>query len=760
MRPAQSGESNLDTTMAGHIGQLWTDSTGIILSKQDVPIELEHLFETGQHLGLAFDQAIQQKLLALMEKIRAGSYLETTSFTFRNQAITISIAPDMNSKRLTGFIIACVEKKNLVDLYHNPVDFSGELCRSLRNNPRIWVDSFRLSDFRIISWNLGAEQISGYTRQTVLDSCSTWGWLYPETEYRMTVWSQLKQKLDGKTDLPLRTRITCRDGTIKIVEWSVHWLCNSETNPVGVLSLGFDVTQETDYQNALRTSEGEYQTLADNSPDLIARFDQQLRCTYTNATSSGSNPFCFSRRSQGKRLSELIADKTIADTFEKRLREIFVNRHMQVFELPVATELGSRVFEIHLVPEVSPEEIIRSILFIARDITVRRRNEYRIRTAERFEAAGRVACELTHNINNRLTVLCGKLEILRRRLSKQGLELSLFDEILSITSEVSLEIRDSLTFGQSPRISDTVDITTVIDSVVRDIQTTASPGITFNIRSLSEPLYVTGSSQQLKNVLLNICINALDAMGDSGKLSLKICRTEILENDLSYYDWNLKHGRYLRIDIADTGVGIPDTIKTKIFDPLFTTKSSREGSGMGLATVYSIVSAMDGAIDFVSRVGEGSCFSILLPEVRRTSFDQPETKSAVQIADESCEPVNQSILWVDDNETVLEVAIEMVQTFGYQAIPARSGPEAIQIYRQHRSRINLVVLDVHMPEMDGWATHAALMKIDPSVRVVICTGRGFSDEAEKMMNSGAYTLLHKPFTAEDLLELIEDLRVG
>jgi len=333
--------------------------------------------------------------------------------------------------------------------------------------------------------------------------------------------------------------------------------------------------------------------------------------------------------------------------------------------------------------------------------------------------------------------------------------LPMVEELLQITTEASNEIRDTLALGQSSGNRQPVDLGEILDSVVRRVQSTAMPSVDFSLYRPPVKAMVNGSRTQLENTLLNLLLNALDAMPNGGELTVSLQKVHLSVNDPRSNIWNLRPGHYIRIEVTDTGTGIPESIQNKIFDPLFTTKHARNGSGMGLATVYSVISSMDGAVDFITSEGHGTCFILLLPELLYTPAPQKTDEKKHRTGHRS--KSRKRILWVDDNQTVLDVAVEMVETLGHQATPALDGLEAVKLFRMAPDLFHFVVLDVHMPGMDGWATFEKLQQIKPDVTVVVCTGRGLSEEAELMIKHGAYSILHKPFTAADLNELLNTI---
>ncbi|HPQ39056.1 MAG TPA: PAS domain S-box protein, partial [bacterium] len=390
--------------------RVWTDPGGVIQRVDGSPDGAPSRFAENTLLTDNFSDSDRETLRSLIRKIRKLKYLEMDTVTVDGNPFHIVATPETNSKRLNEIAFMFIPVAGTERSKHLEFAHYDQIVRGLQTNPNLWLDVFLLENTRIIAWNAGAERISGYSGQELIETGVAWGWLYPDTDYRTTNWRLMMDSLEGQGINEMVSRIRCRDGSEKIIGWTSQYLHTDDGRPFAVMNIGFDLTRETQYRHALASSEEEYRTLADNSPDLIARFDQLYRCTYTNASTTPFNLFGITRELIGKAPSSGLSDPKLAANLENRIRQVFMSRQVQSFEVVTGPQEGNRVFEVHLVPELSPEEIIRSVLLISRDISLRRWSEHRLRTAERFEAAGRVACEMTHNINNRLTVLNGKLE--------------------------------------------------------------------------------------------------------------------------------------------------------------------------------------------------------------------------------------------------------------------------------------------------------------------------------------------------------------
>jgi len=263
---------------------------------------------------------------------------------------------------------------------------------------------------------------------------------------------------------------------------------------------------------------------------------------------------------------------------------------------------------------------------------------------------------------------------------------------------------------------------------------------------------ITGDSTQLHQVLLNLCLNARDAMPDGGKLSIQLENTVLDETYVSLH-LDAKPAAYLVITVTDTGMGIPPELQDKIFEPFFTTKDMGKGTGLGLSSVLAIVKSHGGFINFYSEAGQGSTFKIYLP-----ASAEP---GAAEIAavDQTKLPggQNELVLVVDDEESIRRTAKKLLERFGYRVLLAENGAEAVSIYTQRKNEIALVLTDMAMPIMDGLATIIALKAINPGVKIIGSSGLDANGTVAKASGAGVKHFIPKPYTAEVMLQTVHKI---
>jgi CheY-like chemotaxis protein len=262
---------------------------------------------------------------------------------------------------------------------------------------------------------------------------------------------------------------------------------------------------------------------------------------------------------------------------------------------------------------------------------------------------------------------------------------------------------------------------------------------------------VDGDSGQIQQMLFNLYLNAAQAMPGGGTLSLATENTTLDKRFVRPY--SVKPGRYVKISVADTGEGMDEKTKERIFEPFFTTRKASKGTGLGLASVYNIVKGHNGFITVYSEKGQGSVFCVYLP----ASVKAAENLSGPQPA--AARPVErggETVLLVDDEEPVISVSKDMLEALGYSVLVARSGQEAVDIYEKQHDAVDLVILDVVMPDMGGEEALAHLMRINPSIVVALSSGYALDRQMTKIMQQGCKAFIQKPFTINTLSQKLRE----
>ncbi len=261
----------------------------------------------------------------------------------------------------------------------------------------------------------------------------------------------------------------------------------------------------------------------------------------------------------------------------------------------------------------------------------------------------------------------------------------------------------------------------------------------------------SGDATQLHQIIMNLCVNACDAIQDGGLLSIS-AENFLVDESYAKMNTEARVGPYVAITVSDTGTGIPPEIMDRIFEPFFTTKERSKGSGLGISTVIGIVKCHGGFITVYSEVGKGTAFRVYLPAITTT-----ETLKAEEHQHELPAGNGEAILVVDDEDQIREMTKKSLEAHGYKVITANDGKEAIALYSQHRELIKAVLMDMMMPVMDGPASIQELHKINPGVKIIAVSGLTEKDKLARVNETHIHAFLTKPYTAEKLLNTVNDI---
>jgi two-component system, cell cycle sensor histidine kinase and response regulator CckA len=394
----------------------------------------------------------------------------------------------------------------------------------------------------------------------------------------------------------------------------------------------------------------------------------------------------------------------------------------------------------------------KSILTVNTDITEKKQLESQFYQAQRMESLGTLASGIAHDLNNVLTPILALAQV----MPLQQLNLNLrSQEMLSII-EMSAKrgasmVQQILTFTRGTgEERTTLQVVPILRETIDIIQQTFPPAITIqNHISDSAISMVAANPTQLHQIVMNLCINARDAMPDGGMIT--ICAENFYVDRLfAQMSLNARIGNYVLITIADTGAGISKEVRDRIFEPFFTTKAHGKGTGLGLATVLGIVKSYGGFVQVSSELGQGSQFKVYLPAVEGT----------VAQIESGTEPIRghgELVLIVEDDLTVQGANRSILESYGYRTLVADDGIDAIALYAEYSQEIAIVLMDMMMPNLDGVAAIQTLVKMNPQVQVVAMSG--IPSNRSAALTAGAKVFIAKPYTLETLMESLVDLGV-
>jgi signal transduction histidine kinase/CheY-like chemotaxis protein len=376
-----------------------------------------------------------------------------------------------------------------------------------------------------------------------------------------------------------------------------------------------------------------------------------------------------------------------------------------------------------------------------RDITEQKKLEAQIHQAQKMEAIGTLAGGIAHDFNNLLMGIVGNVSLISLDFDSSHPYYKRLKNIEKHVRSGADLTKQLLGFAKGGKYEvKLVDINDLLERSSKMFSRTRKE-IRIHKKYQKDIWPIEADHSQIEQVLLNLYVNAAQAMPDGGNLYLQTENVTLNEHYVRHL--NAKKGDYVKISVKDTGVGMDeDTIK-RIFDPFFTTKDRARGTGLGLASAYGIIKNHGGIINAHSMIGQGSTFDVYLPASTRKIVQKGELNREILEGSET-------VLLIDDEEIIIDIGEQILERLGYRALTARSGKEAIEIYRANKSKINIVILDMIMPDMGGGETYDRLKKINSEIKVLLSSGYSINGQASEIMNRGCDGFIQKPFNVEQL----------
>jgi PAS domain S-box-containing protein len=392
----------------------------------------------------------------------------------------------------------------------------------------------------------------------------------------------------------------------------------------------------------------------------------------------------------------------------------------------------------------------KSILTVNTDITEKKQLETQFLRAQRMESLGTLAGGIAHDLNNVLTPIMMTVQLLETKLQdEQSLEwLSIMETNVKRGADL---VKQVLSFSRGLEGQrKTLEVGRLISEIEQIAKQTFSRAIEVRTDLTSQNLWtIAGDATQLHQVLMNLCVNARDAMPEGGILEISAIN-QWIDAHYARMNFEAKVGPYVVITVSDTGTGIPQKIVDKIFEPFFTTKELGKGTGLGLSTVIGIVKSHGGFVNVSSEIGKGTQFKVYLPVKQSGVTDcTPAAQQELPLGH------GELILVVDDEDAIREVTKTLLETNDYRVLVASDGIEAITLYTQHKEEISAVLIDMMMPSMDGPTAIRVLKKINPQVKIIGVSGLVSNHKMIELVGNSVKTFLPKPYTSNELLKNLQ-----
>jgi PAS domain S-box-containing protein len=633
---------------------------------------------------------------------------------------------------------------------------SGEHYRSLFDGVPIGL--YRTSpDGKIIDANPMLAQMLGYPDQNTFLSISAQDF-YVDPNDR-AIW-QSRMKEDNIIH-SYETRMRKYDGTEIWIENHSRAVKDEYGKVLYYEGSIKDTTESKRAQAALKKSEESfkslyeesqraqevYRSLIHSSADAIVIYDLEVKVTYVSPMFTQIFGWS-SEELTGKQIPFL--PESEKQSSEAKIKDVIENgTQCQNFETKRITRDG-RLIDVSISASRYDDHKGNpaGMLVIFRDISERKRFEAHLQHMERMEAIGTLAGGIAHDFNNLLMVIRGSVSLMLRGMKPSHPH---YKHCLNIETQSQRGSKlASHLLGYARKGKYEVKPLNLNEIILESMETYSRTRKDINIHyELSPDIRpVEVDIYQIEQVLMNLYINAFDAMMDGGDLLLITKNVSSREIDKTIYD--AKPGNYVMLMVKDTGIGMDQKTMDRIFEPFFTTKEVDKGTGLGLASVYGIVQGHGGYISVASEIGQGAAFSLYFPASEKIIEALPSKTEKAFIS-------KGTILLIDDEKMVLDVGASMLSAIGYTVIEANNGQKGIEIYQQQQHRIDLIILDMIMPDISGSQAFDLLREINPHVAILLSSGYSIEGKAMEIMDRGCNGFIQKPYNLEDLAEKIKKI---
>ncbi len=516
-------------------------------------------------------------------------------------------------------------------------------------------------------------------------------------------------------------------------------------NIIGAIETTLEITERRRAEEALRESEEKYRNLVERANDGIAIIQDTL-IKYINPRLSEICGYTFDEVA-GKPFSVFIYPDEIPKVVDHYQRRLAGEEIPSIYETALRHRNGSKI-DIEINTRVITYQEKPTGFVIVRDLTERKHLETQLQQARKMEAIGTLAGGIAHDFNNLLMGILGSTSLMLFNIESNHPHYEGLKNIEQHVQSGADLTKQLLGFARGGRYEvKSIDLNKLIKKTSEMFGRTKKE-IRIYTKYQKNIWPVEADQSQIEQVILNLYVNAWQAMPGGGDLYLQSENVSLDEGHVK--PLNIGPGRYVKLSITDTGTGMDEATRQRIFDPFFTTKEMGRGTGLGLASVYGIIKNHGGIIDVNSKKGEGATFTIYMPASDKEIIEEKRVSNETLKGTET-------VLLVDDEDRIVDIGKKILKIMGYKVLIARSGKEAIALYKENQARIDIVVLDMIMPEIGGGEAYDRLKEINPHVRVLLSSGYSINGEATEILERGCNGFVQKPFSMKELSRRIREI---
>lgn len=715
-----AAEKMLGYSEEEYVGKMLHD-IGVSLGTSDFPA----LMHTLKQNGILNYEDVQVKT-------KSGHYIDTDIYMVDRARLAQCNIRDVSERKLADTILK--EEKRFIE----------DALNTLK-------DVFLVSDVegRFLRWNKTLNAVTGYTDTEIALMKPTD--LFKNDDLKRI--AEAMQTAAREGSVTIDALLVTKDGRQIPYEFSAALLRDAQGNPIGASGVGRDITDrkqaERDLQAALiKAHEGEnrWEAIMTSMGEGLSVQDVDFIITYQNQAlkdlvGDHRGEHCYTAYENRDHVCEgcPVAMAFRDGGIHKMSRTATTGKetlHVEITASPLRDIGGNIVAGIELI----------------RDVTDQKKLEDQLLQAQKMEAVGTLAGGVAHDFNNILNVILGYGAMVMDTLAAGSPAKEDMHEVLLAAVRAADLTKRLLSFSRKETVEvQPVNINELILGLQKMLLRIIRESIDFNLDLVDRPLIVQADGGQIEQVLINLAVNARDAILESGRLTISTGLEEVNEEYVAAYGYG-RPGRYALITVADTGQGMDAETQKRIFEPFFTTKGVGEGTGLGLAISYGIIQQHSGYIKVYSEPGQGTVFKIYLPLSEEAVPPDTKTEGVVSV-----KGGHETILVAEDDAALRRLSRIVLESSGYTVITAEDGEDAISRFMENRERISLVLLDMNMPKKNGKEVSAAIRKVCPGMKIVFASGYTMEIITNKELTEAGFDFIQKPFQSKDLLAKVREV---
>ncbi|MCF7920191.1 MAG: PAS domain S-box protein [Candidatus Cloacimonetes bacterium] len=691
-----------------------------------------HLFHEGE----------SEKFYADLKSIKEGEQSLTEEYLLRRSArdlfwCSITMASLSRESENEQGIILLIEDINEQKIAREKLRESEEKYRSVFEVSQDGLFLTNLDKDRILEVNTAGGEMFGYNKkgmigQNILE-------LFEDKE-------KLQEMISKRMPLIIGKKGVRSDGNTFPMEISLNYYRRNHTN-YHVASIR-NISERFKFEEELQKSEKKFRTIIENAPLGVIFVDREGRNLFNNELVK--KMFKIEGDIHLSALETFISSEN-QDSYRFIIDEIFQGNRLQYFdEQSLIRKDGTEFYARIMISVVRTDTNNPDFaIFMIQDITQQREAEQKVHLYEKLQSIGQLAGMIAHDFNNQLMGILGYSTMLQETLEDETLRN--YAGMIYTSAERSAALTQQLlSFARKGKqVSVNMNCHKLIQESISLMQTTTQAKITSQILLKAPQKIISGDPGQIQNALLNLLLNACDAMPNGGELTISTMNRELTAEDtVRFYD-EVIPGRYLEIVIADTGHGMDEQVRKHLFEPFFTTKREGKGTGLGLPAVFGTVKSHLGYMSFTSEVDQGTAFYLYFP-LAEVQVESPSHKRLTKKTVHG----QGTIMVVDDEEIVRNTVKDLLASIGYKVIIFENGETALEYYQENWKEIDLILLDVIMPGMEGPEVYQELRKINSKVKVLLFSAFSSSKEVQNTLDDGALGFVRKPVLRYELSQKI------